>query len=183
MHLHRLRSLLQFSAPRSRSVRPDPLVGPTHVERVIRRPLFNLEIRDGACGQSSFFVRRIKWPLVDSSVTSGLGELLRRGGRRIGGARRAAVRGGVDQPRSHPRVPAAPRQGRGGLSAVLLSVLAVATCGLVPGQGRPALFGAEVAAVGFAVCVFTSIQQRSGRKIRHPQDRPAWRVATRDRSP
>jgi hypothetical protein len=60
---------------------------------------------------------------------------------------------------------------------VLLSVLAVATCGLVPGQGAR-LFGAEVAAVGLAVCVFTSIQQRAGRKVRHPQDRPAWRVAT-----
>jgi hypothetical protein len=60
---------------------------------------------------------------------------------------------------------------------VLLSVLVIGTCGLVPGQNLR-LLGAEVVAVGLVVFVITSFQQREGRRIKDPLDRPLWRIVT-----
>ncbi len=60
---------------------------------------------------------------------------------------------------------------------VILSVLAVATCGLVPGQRQP-LLGAEILACGLAVCGLTTRVQLIARRHPHEEDRPLWRVAS-----
>jgi hypothetical protein len=59
----------------------------------------------------------------------------------------------------------------------ILSVLAVASCGLIPGQGLRAL-GVEAFASGLFVVLAASKLQIGARKHRNPQDRPVVRVAT-----
>jgi modulator of FtsH protease len=59
----------------------------------------------------------------------------------------------------------------------ILSVLAVASCGLIPGQGLRAL-GVEAVASGLIVLMAASSLQLRAREHRHPQDRPVVRTAT-----
>jgi hypothetical protein len=58
---------------------------------------------------------------------------------------------------------------------VVLSVLVVATCALVPGQGNRAL-GLEVAVAGLGVCAASTRIQVRARGPRHPDDRLSRRV-------
>jgi hypothetical protein len=59
----------------------------------------------------------------------------------------------------------------------ILSVLIVASCGLIPGQGLRAL-GIEAVASGLIVLMAASSLQFRARKNRHPQDKPVMRAAT-----
>jgi hypothetical protein len=59
----------------------------------------------------------------------------------------------------------------------MLSVVFVASCGLIPGQGIRA-FGVEAIMTGLLVWVFATRQQIATWKNPHPQERRAWRVLT-----
>jgi hypothetical protein len=60
---------------------------------------------------------------------------------------------------------------------VLLSVLVIATWGLVPNQSALCL-GLEWLGTGLTVIVMTTAIQWGARKHQHPKSRPLWRVAT-----
>jgi hypothetical protein len=59
----------------------------------------------------------------------------------------------------------------------ILSVLVVASCGLIPGQGLRA-FGVEAVASGLVVLMAETGIQLGARKHRHVQDRPLMRTVT-----